>query len=331
MNTVITGTIIVFLALGAVVLTVAGFGCGGETPDATSKQIDQPTASQASNTGLEALLSGETLARYQALPPAFQDALASYVWYGVPSALVPLAVRDKIEQWGDNAVPLDELISAERAQRFRERDSPEEHADLLLSGYVYLLVSDNEPERRNELMRELARDPIGEASAAMGDEPDSQSGSLTWFAPPPYQNVLTQTALDRLDILGPEIKEGLFDAQNSANDGSMQSREMATWLTSVEIFLLRVEPEFDVPELSVQVTSDALDAFKGMSATGQSLANETYRNMLIVNAVRRIALLGPTRSDFVKPPNLSDAELAREAESIIEWASAVDAHKRTNP
>ena len=173
MNTVSTGSIIVFLALGAVVLTVAGFGCGGKTPDATSKQIDQPTASQASNTGLEALLSGETPARYQALPPAFQDALASYVWYGVPSALVPLAVRDKIEQWGDNAVPLDELISAKRAQRFRERDSPEEHADLLLSGYVYLLVSDNEPERRNELMRELARDPIGEASAAMGDEPDS--------------------------------------------------------------------------------------------------------------------------------------------------------------
>ena len=268
---------------------------------------------------------------YDALPPAYRTALDAYSYYGVSRDLSSLAAKDKIEQWGDNAVPLGELIGEERTARFRDRATPEEHAELLSSGYVYLLVSDTEPERRLELMNELVHDPIGEARAAMGDEPDSQPGSLTWFDPPPYEKVLTQTALDRMDLLGPGIKEGLFDAQNSANDGSMQSREMATWITAVEIFLLRVEPGFDVSELSAHLTDDAHDAFNAMSAAGQSLALETHRNMRIIDAVTTISLLGRTKADFVQPPRLSDAELAREAEWIIEWASAVDAHKRANP
>ena len=268
---------------------------------------------------------------YDRLPPAYRTAMDAYSHYGVSRDLSSLAVKDKIEQWGDNVVPLGELIGEERAARFRDRATPEEHAELLSSGYVYLLVSDIEPERRIELMNELVHGPIGEARAAMGDEPDSQPGSLTWFNPPSYEKVLTPTALDRLDLLGPRIKEGLFDARNSANDGSMQSREMATWITAVEIFLLRVEPGFDVSELSAHLTDDARDAFNAMSAAGQSLALETHRNMRIIDAVTTIYLHGRTKTDFVQPPSVSDAELAREAGSIIEWASAVDAHKRANP
>ncbi len=314
----ITQTLILFV----VVLLI---GCSTQSQTPTPSFLTQ----EESNRGF---LTGDVAARYEALPPAYKTALNAYAaYYGVSPALVPSVIEDKIEQWGDNAVPLDELIDAERAQRFRDRGIFEEHADLLSSGYVYLLISDIEPERRVELMNELARDPVGEARAAMGDEPDSQSGSLTWFDPPSYEKVLTQTALDRMDLLGPGIKEGLFDARNSANDGSMQSREMATWITAVEIFLLRVEPGFEVSELSTHLTDDARDAFNAMSADGQSLAVETHRNMRIIDAVTTISLLGRTKTDFVQPPSVSDAELAGEAESIIEWASAVDAHRRANP
>lgn len=309
------------------ILFVVGLlaGCSTQSQAPTPSFLTQEESSRG-------FLTGDVTVRYEALPPAYKTALNAYAaYYGVSPALAPSVIEDKIEQWGDNVVPLGELIGEERAQRFRDRGTFEEHAELLSSGHVYLLVSDIEQERHLELMNELVHDPIGDARAAMGDEPDSQSGSLTWFDPPPYEKVLTQTALDRIDLLGPRIKEGLFDAQNSANDGSMPSREMATWITAVEIFLLRVEPGFDVAELSAHLTDDARDAFNAMSAAGQSLALETHRNMRIIDAVTTISLLGRTKTDFVQPPSLSDAELAKEAESIIEWASAVDAHKRANP
>ena len=190
---------LVLIIAGALSLLIVGVACGDRsaetvadsttetsptagpitqtTPTPTPTAETAPTATNVpaqvvapSDEGIEGMLSGDTLARYRALPPAFQAALDTYAWFGVPPDLIPLAVRDKMDQWGDAAVPLAEIIGEERAERFRDprRHSSSvfskriqvRHADLLLSGYVYLLALEPSAERRLELMRQLANGPM---------------------------------------------------------------------------------------------------------------------------------------------------------------------------
>ena len=91
---------------------------------ARPQRMFRPRVATPSDEGIESMLSGDTLARYRALPPAFQAALDTYAWFGVPPDLIPLAVRDKMDQWGDAAIPLAEIIGEERAERFRDTSSP---------------------------------------------------------------------------------------------------------------------------------------------------------------------------------------------------------------
>ena len=175
-----------------------------------------------STEGIEGLLSGDTLARYRALPPAFQAALDTYAWFGVPPDLIPPAARDKMDQWGDAAVPLAEIIGEERAEGFSDPRFHSSsvfsnyiqvrHADLLLSGYAYLLAMEPSAERRLEIMLELSNVPIPAsdwltpASDDSATSTDAASDSLTWLAPPPPDAVLTKTALARLQQLGPRLR-----------------------------------------------------------------------------------------------------------------------------
>ena len=264
-----------------------------------------------SNEGIESMLPGDTLARYRALPPAFQAALDTYAWFGVPPELIPLAARDKMDQWGDAAVPLAEIIGEERAERFRDTRSHSSsvfskriqvrRADLLLSGYVYLLAMEPSAERRLEVMRQLASVPMDPTDSLTSLSPspnesdpftDPASDSLIWLAPPPDDAVLTKTALARLELLGPRLRQVLFDAQKTANEGWRHARQMANWLTYLEMFLLKVEPGLEVPLIDDYLSGDSLVAFETLSPEWREWAIAGFQQGIIVVYVSIIATVG---------------------------------------
>ena len=288
---------IYLLALTAAVLTITTFGCGGEAPDVASEQTRQAASVQASDADFEDLLSGQTLARYRALPPAFREALASYVWHGVPSGVVPLAVKDKMEQWGDAPLPLAEILGEERAERFRLKDPrPVQHGHLLLSYYVYVLNTEPSAESRMELMREAAdlfappqivdegrEDEDGRMSPYGGPE------SLPEVPLPSLDSVLTNTALARIDRLGPSLREGLLDTGIISSSGETEVRNLALILTWYEMFAQKAEPGLDVPSIDAVLTGEALSTFRALSQERQGRAADMFRRRAISDYVVYVA------------------------------------------
>ena len=364
---------LVLIITGALSLLIVGVACGDRsaetvadsttetsptagpitqtTPTPTPTAETAPTATNVpaqvvapSDEGIESMLSGDTLARYRALPPAFQTALDTYAWFGVPPDLIPLAVRDKMDQWGDAAVPLAEIIGEERAERFRDTRSHSSsvfskrihvrRADLLLSGYVYLLALEPSAERRLELMRQLANVPMipPDSLTRLSPSPDDSdtftdpaSDSLIWLAPPPEDAVLTKTALARLELLGPRLRQVLFDAQKTANEGWMHTREMANWLTYLEMFLLKVEPGLEVPSIDAYLSGDSLVVFEALSQEWRELAVAAFEGGIIVVYVSYIA----AEHLVENPLEISDSigyPLNKQAEEAVEWAVEVQKH-----
>ena len=305
-----------------------------------------PGASSAipSDEGIESMLSGDTLARYRALPPAFQAALDTYAWFGVPPDLIPLAVRDKMDQWGDAAIPLAEIIGEERAERFRDTRSHSSsvfskriqvrRADLLLSGYVYLLALEPSAERRLEVMHQLASVPMDptDSLTRLSHSPDDSdtftdpaSDSLIWLAPPPEDAVLTKTALARLELLGPRLGQALVDAQKTANEGWMHTRQMANWLTYLEMFLLKVEPGLEVPSIDAYLSGDSLEVFEALSQEWRELAVAAFEGGIIVVYVSYIAI-EPLGTFDLGTFDLIGYQLNKQAEGAVEWAVEVQKH-----
>ena len=315
------------------------------TPKAAPTATSVPSQSVTPlDEGVESMLSGDTLARYRALPPAFQAALDTYAWFGVPPDLIPLAVRDKMDQWGDAAVPLADIIGEERAERFRDprRHSSSvfskriqvRHADLLLSGYVYLLALEPSAERRLEVMRQLASVPLipPDSLTRLALSPDDSvpstdpaSDSLIWLAPPPEDAVLTKTALARLELLGPRLRQVLFDAQKTANQGWMHTRQMANWLTYLEMFLLKVEPGLEVLLIDDYLSGDSLEVFEALSQEWREMAVAAFQGGIIVVYVSYIA----AEHLVENPLEISDSigyPLNKQAEEAVEWAAEVQKH-----
>ena len=315
------------------------------TPIPTPTPKTAPTATNVpsqsvtpSDEGIESMLSGDTLARYRALPPAFQAALDTYAWFGVPPDLIPFAARDKMDQWGDAAIPLAEIIGEERAERFRD---PRRHsssvfskriqvrrADLLLSGYVYLLALEPSAERRLEVMHQLASVPMDptDSLTRLSHSPDDSdtftdpaSDSLIWLAPPPEDAVLTKTALARLELLGPRLGQALVDAQKTANEGWMHTRQMANWLTYLEMFLLKVEPGLEVPSIDAYLSGDSLEVFEALSQEWRELAVAYFEGGIIVFYVSYIAIEPLGTFDLGTFDSIG-YPLNKQAEEAVEWA-----------
>ena len=314
------------------------------TATGTGQSAQDRSSDTEASVKLESLLSGDTLARYRALPPAFQAALDTYAWFGVPPDLIPLAVRDKMDQWGDAAIPLAEIIGEERAERFRDtrRHSSSvfskriqvRRADLLLSGYVYLLALEPSAERRLEVMHQLASVPMDptDSLTRLSHSPDDSdtftdpaSDSLIWLAPPPEDAVLTKTALARLELLGPRLGQALVDAQKTANEGWMHTRQMANWLTYLEMFLLKVEPGLEVPSIDAYLSGDSLEVFEALSQEWRELAVAAFEGGIIVVYVSYIAI-EPLGTFDLGTFDLIGYQLNKQAEGAVEWAVEVQKH-----
>ena len=291
------------------------------TPVPTTSQVSTIPSRELAHAKLEAILSGETLDKYLTLPPAYQEALGLYTWHSLPPDLVRSAVKDKLDQWGDWIIPLPEFIGEERAERFEGLEGEiVNHANLLVSYYVLVLNTLPSDEDRAEAMQQYV-DYIAPPDTEMPSpsEPDADTSS-TAKAPmvewPPLEMVLTDTALARLDLLGPRLRERVTDMYIISSTGESDVKNTAGFLTQYELLLLKAQPHLEIPTLEDTLTGDDLATFRGLSPTDRARAERTFQNGLFALHYT-LAASHPPNSTIPKPtPDF----LAKEATFAMEWA-----------
>ena len=303
-------------------LSLEVYGLSQQPSSAQTNTITPGTipSREASHAKLETILSGETLDRYRALPPAYQEALGLYTWHNIPHDLVQSAVKDKIDQWGDAAIPLPELLGEDRADRFEGLQGEiVNHAHLLVSYYVLILNTQSSDEARAESMQQYV-DYIAPPDTEMPStsEPDvdtSSSARAPMVAWPPLEKVLTKTALARLDLLGPRIRERVIDIHAISSSGESDIKTTAIALALYEMFLLKAQAGLEMPSLEETLIGDDLATFKNLSQADRDSAESFFQRGLF--SLHYVGAAGhPPNSTIPKP---SPDILAKEATFAMEW------------
>ncbi len=263
----------------------------------------------------ESLLSGATLARYRALPAAYQDALGLYLFVGVSPDLITFIVEEKMEQWGDDVAPLSELVGEERAKRFEGIDlaPPVAYGRLLGSYYVHILNAHMNAAQRIVAMEELvdvmAPPPpsltVGEPDEAIDLEGRETLPISMW---PTLKVVLVPTALDRLEGLGLRLRE---QVEASITDTGADSIEnVAIFLSMYELFLLKTQPELDLPSIEDVLTGADLSAYRALASTDRELADRSFQKTTFLFHYLQPAVLPGSPSTVLVPSNTILAETA---------------------
>lgn len=268
---------------------------------------------------MQTILSGETLDRYRALPPAYQEALGLYTWHDLPPDVVRSAVKDKIDQWGDAVIPLPELLGEDRAGRFERLEGEiYNHAYLLVSYYVLVLNTESSDKGRAEAMQQYIDYIAPRPPNTSTTEPEETRFSSAQRAPmvawPPLESVLTKTALAQLDTLGPRLREQAMNGGPSSS-GESDIQNVATFLTLYELFFLKAQSGLEMPSLEETLTGDDLATFKNFSEADRDSAESFFqRGLFSLHYVGAAGL--PPNSTIPKPtPDI----LAKEASFAMEW------------
>ena len=259
-----------------------------ETPHSQSSDavpvVQSPPQGSPAPTAVdtESLLSGATLARYRALPAAYQDALGLYLFVGVSPDLIPFIVEEKMGQWGDDVVPLSKMVGEERAKRFEGIDLalPFAYGRLLGSYYVHVLNEHMNTVQRIVAMQELVdvmvplppsmdTDATDEAVGLAGRETLPSSG---W---PDLEEVLIPTALVRLEGLGLRLRE---QVEASITDTGADSIEnVAIFLSMYELFLLKTQPDLDLPSIEDVLTGANLSAYQALPDADRERVDRSFQ------------------------------------------------------
>lgn len=298
--------------------------CGvGETEIPPSQSSDAVPVVQSPSQGspaptavdTESLLSGATLARYRALPGAYQDALGLYLFVGVSPDLIPFIVEEKMGQWGDDLVPLSELVGEERAKRFEGIDlaPPVAYGRLLGSYYVHVLNAHMNTAQRILAMQELvdvmAPPPpsltVGESDEAIDLEGRETLPSTRW---PDLEKVLVPAALVRLEGLGPRLREQVEASITDTGTDSIEN--VVIFLSIYELFLLKTQPGLDIPPIEDVLTSAHLSAFRALTDADRERVDRSFQRTVFLFHYLQPAVL-PGSSPTVLVP--SDSRLSQTA------------------
>ena len=278
---------------------------------------------EAAHAKMQTILSGETLDSYLALPPAYQEALGLYAWQNIPPDLVRSAVKDKIDQWGDWIIPLPEFIGEERAERFEGLEGEiVYHAHLLVSYYVLVLNTEPPDLSRSVALRgfiDYIAPPDTEIPSPSEPETDTSSTvKAPMVAWPPLEKVLSKTALARLDILGPRLREQVTDMYGISSSGESDIKNVAIALTRYELFLLKAQPGLEMPSLEDTLIGDDLATFMNFSEADRDSAESFFqRGLFSLHYVG--AASHPPNSTI---PDPTPDFLADQAAFAMEWVTA---------
>lgn len=260
----------------------------------TADSNAEASVEAAEPSGVEALLSGDTLARYRALPPAYQQALELYTHVGVSSDLIPAVVQDKIDQWGDHTIPLSELVGDERVkrlERLRDISIPTTYGSLLAGYYVFLLNTEPDGQRRADAMGKLV-DVIAPPAPPNTVGLDVDEATDPNPPPPPMMDwpdlktFLAPTALARLDTLAHGLQEAIRRPLSVDPTGQVfpdRIKDVAAFMPMYEVFALKADADIKLPKLENALTGEDRAAFLAFSAEVRERGEQFFRTSLVIS------------------------------------------------
>lgn len=260
----------------------------------TADSNAEASVEAAEPSGVEALLSGDTLARYRALPPAYQQALELYTHVGVSAELIPAVVQDKIDQWGDHTIPLSELVGDERVkrlERLRDISIPTTYGSLLAGYYVFLLNTEPDGQRRADAMGKLV-DVIAPPAPPNTVGLDIDEATDPNPPPPPMMDwpdlktFLAPTALARLDTLAHGLQEAIRRPLSVDPTGQVfpdRIKDVAAFMPMYEVFALKADADIKLPKLENALTGEDRAAFLAFSAEVRERGEQFFRTSLVIS------------------------------------------------
>ena len=260
----------------------------------TADSNAEASVEAAEPSGVEALLSGDTLARYRALPPAYQQALELYTHVGVSSDLIPAVIQDKIDQWGDHTIPLSELVGDERVkrlERLRDISIPTTYGSLLAGYYVFLLNTEPDGQRRADAMGKLV-DVIAPPAPPNTVGLDVDEATDPNPPPPPMMDwpdlktFLAPTALARLDTLAHGLQEAIRRPLSVDPTGQVfpdRIKDVAAFMPMYEVFALKADADIKLPKLENALTGEDRAAFLAFSAEVRERGEQFFRTSLVIS------------------------------------------------
>ena len=245
------------------------------TPSVTEDaQSGQETTTDTTTSGtLEALLTGETLARYRTLPEEYQVALGAYSAFGVSDDLIPVVIAEKMAQWPDNPEPIRDLLDPDRYAEFQELTAihPQlgdtvrvsRYAIFLLGYYPYVIQTEDTTESRQRAFA-LLLDAIAD-KFSLGDIPQVPK--------PQLDKILVPSALAVLGDLGLRLQEAI---RTRGTLDTVDVQTLAIDLLTFETMLLKTEPGLETPTLIENLSEEDQKLFMGLPEEMREEAERRY-------------------------------------------------------
>ena len=242
-----------------------GLACGSSGAEPTPRPTIVPSIGDSSPGSVQALLSGDALDHFQALPADYQKALAAYLAFGVSPDLVPVVVEQKMAQWPEDPTPLGDLLGPDRYRSFKDLVDPQAlhyHAYILLTYYVHVLNNEDTPEGQEQAIQALmdalqGQGPTQQEIASLsGSTSTSEQVSQVRVSRPPLESILTPAALARLDQIGPSFERAMRTPYFSASDIDLQV--LAATFAQYEILLLKTPAGTDLPSIKAYLSEQEL-------------------------------------------------------------------------
>ena len=248
------------------------------TKDPTTTQ--DPDADAVPPGKVESLLSGETLARYRALPEEYRVALEAYARFGVSDDLIPTVVAEKMAQWPESPEPVRDLLDAERYAKFEEltaiHPNPNigddarlhRHALFFLGYYPYVLNTEDTAEGRRQAFANLL-DAIADRFEP-GKEPDVPA--------PLLDGLIVPSAMAVLDTLGPRLRDAIAIPQPNT---TFSLTAMAAEIVGKEVLLLKSEPGLEIPPMEGFLSTEDQGLFNSLPADIRESADGEFAHGVV--------------------------------------------------
>ena len=303
---------VVFVLVGMGIVLGVTLACGStesETPDSTDAAAAEDTATNqdtssvdsaapepaaakdtttaqnpSADTGppgkVESLLSGETLARYRALPEEYRVALESYARFGVSEDLIPTVVAEKMAQWPDSPEPIRDLLDAERYAKFEEftaihpnpsigdKARVHRHAFFFLGYYPYVLKNEDTADGRKQAFADLL-DAFADRFEH-GKEPNVPA--------PLLDGLIVPSAMAALDTLGPRLRDAIAIPEPTT---TFSLNAMAVEIVGKEVLLLKSEPGLEIPTMDEFLSTEEQGLFKGLPADIRESADGRFAHGVV--------------------------------------------------
>ncbi len=278
--------------------------------DTTTAQ--DPSADTEPAGKVESLLSGETLARYRALPEEYRVALEAYSRFGVSDDLIPTVVAEKMAQWPDSPEPIQDLLDAERYAEFQEYTATHpklgdtgrihRHAFFFLGYYPYVLLNEDTADGRKQAFADLM--DANTHKFELGKKPSVPEQRL--------DGLIVPSALAALDALGPRLHDAIAEPQPNF---SIEIAALAADIVNKEVMLLKSEPGLEVPTITDYLSTETQRQFNNLSADIRQEAEQRFAHGVLF---RMIGLA--TSADYPTTSLPSDEVLSEVAHQEFEFA-----------